>query len=74
MGFDGKQAIHPGQIAPIQAAFTPSAAEADYAARVVAAMRDAQAAGLGAVSLDGKMLDAANLRMAERILALTQAG
>jgi malyl-CoA/(S)-citramalyl-CoA lyase len=72
MGFDGKQAIHPGQIGPIQAAFMPGAAEVDFARRVVAAMRAAEGSGRGAVSVDGKMIDYANLRMAERILGLAE--
>ncbi len=73
MGFDGKQVIHPQQIEPTRAAFTPSAGDVAFAHRVVNAMRGAQAAGLGAVQLDGRMLDYANLRMAERILAMAEA-
>ncbi|MDR3520843.1 MAG: CoA ester lyase [Acidocella sp.] len=73
MGFDGKQVIHPGQLDPTRAAFIPSAAEVEFAARVVAAMHDAQKTGVGAVSVDGKMIDYANLRMAERILAMAAA-
>ncbi len=73
MGFDGKQVIHPQQIEPTRAAFTPSAGDIAFAHRVVSAMEEAQAAGLGAVQLDGRMLDYANLRMAERILAMAGA-
>ncbi|OYV32513.1 MAG: hypothetical protein B7Z80_26690 [Rhodospirillales bacterium 20-64-7] len=69
MGFDGKQVIHPGQIAATRAAFTPSQAECAFARRVVEAMRDGAAAGAGAVAVDGKMIDLANLRIAEQILA-----
>jgi citrate lyase subunit beta/citryl-CoA lyase len=54
-GFTGKLAIHPDQVAPINAAFTPSPAEIEWAQRVVAAFSQTPAAGV--VSLDGKMLD-----------------
>ncbi len=63
-GFTGKVAIHPDQVAVINAAFTPSAAEIAYAKRVVAAF----ASGVGAVSLDGKMLDIPHLKAAKRTL------
>jgi malyl-CoA/(S)-citramalyl-CoA lyase len=70
MGFDGKQVIHPEQIAATQAAFTPGDAEVRAAETTVAAMAQAEAAGLAAVSVDGKMVDYANLRMARRLLAM----
>jgi citrate lyase subunit beta/citryl-CoA lyase len=66
-GFAGKMAIHPAQIAPIHAAFAPSADEIDWAGRVLAAFRAAPDAG--ALSLDGRMLDKPHIRQAERILA-----
>jgi citrate lyase subunit beta / citryl-CoA lyase len=66
-GFNGMLAIHPVQVETINAAFTPSETEIAYARAVV----DIFAAnpGAGALSLDGKMLDAPHLRSAERILA-----
>lgn len=70
MGFDGKQVIHPDQIDPTLRAFTPSAEELAQARRVVAAMEQAEAQGQGAVTLDGKMIDYANVRMARRIIGL----
>lgn len=66
-GFVGKLAIHPAQVAPIHAAFSPTAAEIDWARRVVAALADAP--GQGAVALDGRMVDRPHLKQAERILA-----
>ncbi|WP_235837770.1 HpcH/HpaI aldolase/citrate lyase family protein [Chitinasiproducens palmae] len=74
MGFDGKQVIHPSQIEATRDAFMPSADELAFARRVVNAMRDAQTEGKGAVSVDGKMIDYANVRMAERMLALAAHG
>jgi citrate lyase subunit beta/citryl-CoA lyase len=68
LGFDGKQCIHPSQLATANAAFSPSEAEVEYARRVVAAHDAAAAAGNGAVQLDGKMVDEANVRMARVVL------
>lgn len=64
-GFDGKLAIHPGQVSVINAAFSPSDAQIEHAARVVAAM-----AGTGVATLDGQMLDQPHLKQAEKILRL----
>jgi citrate lyase subunit beta/citryl-CoA lyase len=68
MGFDGKQCIHPGQLEMANAVFGPSDSEIEQARRVVEACERAAAEGRGAVSLDGKMIDAANVRMARVVL------
>jgi malyl-CoA/(S)-citramalyl-CoA lyase len=68
MGFDGKQVIHPSQIGPTRKAFVPSDQELADARRTIAAMEAAERAGQGAVTLDGKMIDYANLRMVQRLL------
>jgi citrate lyase subunit beta/citryl-CoA lyase len=70
-GFSGKLAIHPDQVAPINAAFTPSAAELEHARRVLAAFETAGNAGV--VSLEGQMLDRPHLLLARRILAAVKA-
>ena len=70
MGFDGKQVIHPDQIEPTRGAFVPSDTELAHARRVVEAMEQAEAQGQGAVTLDGKMIDYANVRMARRIIEM----
>ncbi|MGE0801888.1 MAG: CoA ester lyase [Lautropia sp.] len=67
-GFTGKMAIHPAQVAPINAAFTPSAEDLDWARRVVALF--AENPGVGTIGLDGKMLDMPHLKQARRVLAL----
>jgi citrate lyase subunit beta / citryl-CoA lyase len=67
-GFTGMMAIHPSQIAPINAAFTPSDAELTHARAVVAAF-DANP-GAGVLQLDGKMIDAPHLKAARRVLGL----
>jgi citrate lyase subunit beta/citryl-CoA lyase len=69
-GFTGKLAIHPEQIAAINAAFTPTEAECEQAQRVVAAF--AAAPGAGVASLDGQMIDRPHLVQAQRILAAAQ--
>lgn len=67
-GFTGMMAIHPAQVAPINAAFTPSADEVARAQAIV----DAFAAnpGAGVLQLDGKMVDAPHLKQARHILSL----
>ncbi len=65
LGFDGKWVIHPAQIAYARAAFTPSAADIDYARRVIDLMT---ATHDGAVALDGQMLDEAVVAAARRTL------
>ncbi len=70
LGCDGKLAIHPSQIEPINNTFSPTDAELrsaqQIAARYTAAL-DEEARG--AVGLGGKLIDAASLRMAQRVLA-----
>lgn len=65
-GFGGKLCIHPAQVAVVNAAFSPSAAQRDWAQRVLAAF---EAAGGGVFSLDGRMVDAPVVRLAQRTLA-----
>ena len=68
LGFDGKWCIHPTQIAVVNEIFSPTEAEVEWAERVVAAYDEANAAGSGAVSIDGQMIDAASIRMARTVL------
>ena len=69
-GFSGMLAIHPSQVAVINAAFTPSAEEQARARAVV----DLFAAnpGAGVLQLDGRMVDAPHLKAAQRLLALVE--
>ena len=69
MGFDGKQVIHPSQIQATRNAFIPSDEELAYAQRVIAAMAEAERNGQAAVTVDGKMVDYANLRMIQRLMS-----
>jgi citrate lyase subunit beta/citryl-CoA lyase len=68
IGFKGKFAIHPAQIDIINEVFSPSAAEIDYARRVVAAFDEAARAGRGSTSLDGKVVDVPVVRRARALL------
>lgn len=73
LGFEGKWAIHPSQIVLANEVFSPAADEVEHANRVLEAMRAAQAQGKGAVSLDGRLLDIASIRMAENVIAKADA-
>jgi malyl-CoA/(S)-citramalyl-CoA lyase len=68
MGYDGKQTIHPNQIEPTRDAFIPSEAELANAERMLAAFEEAERNGQGAVTVDGKMVDYANIRMIRRLM------
>jgi citrate lyase subunit beta/citryl-CoA lyase len=70
MGFRGALAIHPLQVAMLNEGFSPSAAEVDWARRVVDGDAAARAEGRGAFSVDGKMVDLPVVRRAEEILAM----
>ena len=70
LGYEGKWAIHPSQIAPANEVFSPSLAEADRARRILMALEEAAAAGKGAAQLDGKMIDLASARMAANVVRL----
>jgi citrate lyase subunit beta/citryl-CoA lyase len=68
MGFDGKQCIHPSQLATVNATFTPSLEDVSKATAVLRAYDASVATGQGAATHDGRMIDAANIRMARTIL------
>jgi len=70
LGFRGKMAIHPDQIAAINAVFSPSADEIAAARRLVEADDRARAAGEGAFRLDDRMVDAPVIKRARRVLGL----
>jgi malyl-CoA/(S)-citramalyl-CoA lyase len=73
LGYEGKWAIHPSQIALANEVFTPTAAEINRARRIVEAMAQAAAQGKGAVSLDGRLIDLASIRMAQVLLKKAEA-
>src|SRR6476646_3458034 len=69
LGCEGKWAIHPSQIALANEVFTPSEVEVERARRILEAMEEAAAEGKGAVSLDGKLIDAASIKMAQNLVS-----
>ena len=72
LGFDGKSVIHPNQIPIIHEVFTPTEQEIERARKIVAAAKEAAERGLGAVQVDGRMVDAPVVKRA--LFTLTRAG
>jgi len=70
MGFDGKQVIHPKQLDITRAAFTPTELEVTQARSMLDAISEAERAGKGAIQVEGKLVDYANVRMARRVMAM----
>lgn len=68
LGYDGKWCIHPAQIGPVNEAFSPTEEEIEWAQKVVEAYEQANTSGSGSISVEGQMIDAASIRMAQRIL------
>ncbi|WP_254767624.1 HpcH/HpaI aldolase/citrate lyase family protein [Salinilacihabitans rarus] len=73
LGYDGKLAIHPAQVDPINEAFTPDPDDVEWAEAVLEAKREADAAGRGVFEVDGEMIDAPLIAQAERIVARAKA-
>jgi malyl-CoA/(S)-citramalyl-CoA lyase len=68
LGYEGKWAIHPSQIELANQVYSPSKEEIDKAKRIMEAMEQAKKEGKGAVSLDGRLIDIASIKMAENLL------
>ena len=68
LGCEGKWAIHPSQVDLANEVFTPDEHEVARAARILQAMEEAAKDGKGAVSLEGRLIDAASTRMAENLM------
>ncbi|WP_096393214.1 CoA ester lyase [Halorubrum trapanicum] len=68
LGYDGKLAIHPAQVAPINEAFTPDSADVEWAEAVLDARDEAEREGRAVFQVDGEMIDAPLIAQAERIL------
>ncbi len=69
LGCEGKWAIHPSQIPLANEVFTPSQAEVKHARRILQAMEEGAKEGRGAASLDGRLIDAASIRMAQNLVS-----
>jgi citrate lyase subunit beta/citryl-CoA lyase len=73
LGFDGKTLIHPNQIAPCNAAFSPTAQEVEEARRIIAAFDRPENQGKGVVQIDGRMVERLHADMARRTVAIAEA-
>jgi citrate lyase subunit beta/citryl-CoA lyase len=73
LGFDGKTLIHPSQIEPCNAAFSPSADEVAQARKIIAAFDLPENKAKGVVSLDGRMVERLHAEMARRTVAIADA-
>jgi len=72
-GFQGKLCIHPDQVGLANAAFTPTADEVTWARKIVAAFREAEAAGSASIQVDGYFIDYPIVEKAERMVVLAEA-
>jgi citrate lyase subunit beta / citryl-CoA lyase len=72
-GFDGKTLIHPTQLAPCNAAFSPSAEEVAQASKIIAAFDEPENRNKGVIALDGRMVERMHADMARRIVAIAEA-
>ena len=73
LGFDGKTLIHPSQIEPCNAAFSPSPAEVEWARKMIEAFDLPENRGKGVVSIGGRMVERLHADMARRTVAIAQA-
>lgn len=69
MGFSGKQVIHPDQVRPVQAAFTPDESDIAHARRIIQAYEENARAGRSVFALDGKMIEIPMVQAARRLLS-----
>ena len=72
LGCEGKWAIHPSQVALANEIYTPPAKEVERAEAILAAMKDAETKGMGAMALNGVLIDAASIRQAQVIVRQMQ--
>ena len=73
MGFDGKTLIHPGQVEPANAAWSPTSDEVEYSRRVIEAFSAAEAEGRGVITVDGRMIENLHVANARRTLTVADA-
>jgi citrate lyase subunit beta/citryl-CoA lyase len=72
LGFDGKTLVHPDQIGPCNAAFSPSADEVAQAKKIIAAFEMPENNGNGAIQVDGRMIERLHVDMARRTVAIAE--
>ena len=74
LGFDGKTLIHPQQIAPCNAAFSPAPEEVAWARKIIAAFDLPENAGKGVIQIEGRMVERLHAEMARQVVAIAEAG
>jgi citrate lyase subunit beta/citryl-CoA lyase len=74
LGFDGKTLIHPHQIAPCNAAFSPAPEEVAWARKIIAAFDLPENAGKGVIQIEGRMVERLHAEMARQVVAIAEAG
>ena len=74
LGFDGKTLIHPQQIAPCNAAFSPAPEEVAWARKIIAAFDLPENAGKGVIQIEGRMVERLHGEMARQVVAIAEAG
>ena len=72
LGFDGKTLIHPAQIEPCNAAYSPAATEVAAAKKIVAAFAAPENTGKGVITVDGRMVELLHAEIARRTVALAE--
>ena len=72
-GFDGKTLVHPSQVEPANGVWAPDDAEVEHSRRVIAAFDEAEAAGRGVITVDGRMIENLHVDNARRVLAVADA-
>jgi citrate lyase subunit beta/citryl-CoA lyase len=73
LGFDGKTLVHPSQVEPANTVWAPDEVEVDFSRRVIEAFEQAEAAGRGVITVDGKMIENLHVDNARRVLAVADA-
>ncbi len=73
LGYSGKMVIHPSHVEPVNAIFSPSEQDVEYAKKVMAAYKEAEARGLGAADFEGRMIDYVMYRMGVDLLERAEA-
>lgn len=73
LGMDGKTLIHPKQVEPCNAAFSPGEAEVEWARKIIAAFELPENQNKGAITVDGRMVELLHAEMAKRTVAIAEA-
>lgn len=72
LGFKGKFLIHPTQIEPVNEVFSPAPKDVEHARRIIEASKEAERRGLGATTLDGRLIDIAFIKLAQDTLSTAE--